>query len=289
MPLRDLFSSKVKKKYITLPAQNEQSDIDAAFMSAFKTCPKCGKPNREEDLDDHYKVCPGCSYHHPLTAGERLWIVADEDSFTELYGEMKTSDPLLFPGYGEKILKAKDETGLEDTVISGIARINGETVVLVIMDGRFMMGSMGSVAGEKITASFERACTEKLPVIIFTASGGARMQEGMLSLMQMAKTSAAAARFHEEGLPYISILTDPTSGGVTASFATQADIIIAEPGALVCFTGPRVIEQTIHQKIPKGFQRSEFLLEHGMIDQIVHRKELKDYLAKLISLHKYRS
>jgi acetyl-CoA carboxylase carboxyl transferase subunit beta len=284
MSLRDLFNPKSRKKYITLPSNTK--DSSAEQVSVIKTCPKCGKPNREDELDTNFKVCPGCSYHYPLTAGERIWITTDENSFSELYSGLKTTDPLAFPGYAERVAKARENTGLEDAVITGTTTINGEKAILGVMDSRFMMGSMGSVVGEKIAAAFEKAIKERVPVVIFTASGGARMQEGMLSLMQMAKTSAAVARFHEEGLLYISVLTDPTTGGVTASFATLADIIIAEPGALVCFTGPRVIEQTIHQKIPKGFQQAEFLLKHGMIDQIVHRRDLKEYLGKLIALHK---
>lgn len=284
MSLRDLFNPKPRKKYITLPAHTKESP--AAQAPTIKTCPKCGKPNRDEDLDNNFKVCPGCSYHYPLTAGERIWITTDENSFSEANKELKTSDPLAFPGYVERVAKAREDTGLEDAVITGITKINGEKAILGVMDSRFMMGSMGSVAGEKIAAAFEKAIKERVPVIFFTASGGARMQEGMLSLMQMAKTSAAVARFHQEGLLYMSVLTHPTTGGVTASFATLADIIIAEPGALVCFTGPRVIEQTIHQKIPEGFQQAEFLLEHGMIDQIVHRRDLKEFLGKMIALHK---
>ncbi|HHV35192.1 MAG TPA: acetyl-CoA carboxylase carboxyltransferase subunit beta [Syntrophomonadaceae bacterium] len=286
MLLKDLFNPKARKKYITLPAHTKDSKDSPEQGPAIKTCPKCGKPNREEDMDNSYKVCLGCSYHYPLTAGERIWIMTDENSFSEFNKGLKTSDPLAFPGYAERVAKAREDTGLDDAVITGTTTINGEKAVLGVMDSGFMMGSMGSVAGEKITAAFENAIKERVPVVFFTASGGARMQEGMLSLMQMAKTSAAVARFHEEGLLYISVLTHPTTGGVTASFATLADIIIAEPGALVCFTGPRVIEQTIHQKIPEGFQKAEFLLEHGMIDKIIHRRDLKEFLGKMMALHR---
>ncbi|MDD2555162.1 MAG: acetyl-CoA carboxylase, carboxyltransferase subunit beta [Syntrophaceticus sp.] len=286
MPLRDLFKPKSRKKYITIPAQVGESPAEQEPQElTLKTCPRCGRRNREEDLDNNYKICPNCSYHYPLTAGERIWLMTDENSFSELQDNYQTADPLSFPGYLEKVEKAREDTGLEDAVVTGITKINGEKVLMGVMDAHFLAGSMGSLAGERVTAAFEKACAEKLPVVLFTASGGARMQEGMLSLMQMAKTSAAVARFHQEGLLYISVLTDPTTGGVTASFATLADIIIAEPGALICFTGPRVIEQTIHQKIPNGFQQAEFLLEHGMIDQIVHRTDLKKLLGNLIALH----
>jgi acetyl-CoA carboxylase carboxyl transferase beta subunit len=293
MILKDLFKQKLRKKYITLPSHAEELAVEADESpteqepqeSMLNSCPKCGRRNQEEDLNNNYKICPKCSYHYPLTAGERIWLITDENSFSELNNNYKTADPLSFPGYLEKVAKAREDTGLEDAVITGVTKINGEKLIMGVMDARFLAGSMGSVAGEKITDAFEKACAERLPVVFFTASGGARMQEGMLSLMQMAKTSAAVARFHQEGLLYISVLTDPTTGGVTASFATLSDIIIAEPGALVCFTGSRVIEQTIHQKIPNGFQQAECLLKHGMIDQIVHRKDLKTLLGKLIALH----
>lgn len=284
MSFKDIFNPKSRKKYITLPPPSEAS---SPHIPGFETCPQCGSHNNEEQLQKSYRVCPGCGYHYPLTAEERIWMIADNNSFLELDDGLMTADPLAFPGYAEKLAKVREETGLEEAIITGKAEINGEKVIMGVMDRRFLMGSMGSVVGEKIVRIFETACAEKLAVVLFTASGGARMQEGMLSLMQMAKTTAAVARFHQEGLLYISVVTDPTTGGVTASFATLADIIIAEPGALVCFTGPRVIEQTIHHKIPEGFQRAEFLLEHGMIDQIVHRKDMKQYLSKMIALHSW--
>lgn len=286
MFLKDLFNPKPRKKYITLPAR--AGDSSPLEVPTVKPCPGCGNRIQEEKLELNLKVCPECGYHHPLTAGERIWIITDENSFTELDSELTSCDPLNFPGYSERLQKAQEETGLKEAVITGTATINGEKIVIGVMDSHFLMGSMGSVVGEKIARAFETARRERLPVIIFTASGGARMQEGMYSLMQMAKTSAAAARFQEEGLLYVAVLTHPTTGGVTASFATLADIIIAEPGSLVCFTGPRVIEQTIRQKLPPGFQKAEFLLEHGMIDKIVHRKEMKDFLGRIIALHRWR-
>ncbi|HHY40782.1 MAG TPA: acetyl-CoA carboxylase carboxyltransferase subunit beta [Syntrophaceticus sp.] len=284
MSFKDIFYPKSRKKYITLPPPSEASNPQ---ITGVETCPQCGSHNSENLLQNSLKVCPGCGYHYPLTAQERIWMIADNNSFSELDDRLMPADPLSFPGYADKLAKVREETGLKEAIITGKAEINGEKVVMGVMDRRFLMGSMGSVVGEKIARVFETACAEKAAVVLFTASGGARMQEGMLSLMQMAKTSAAVARFHQKGLLYISVLTDPTTGGVTASFATLADIIIAEPGALVCFTGPRVIEQTIHHKIPEGFQRAEFLLEHGMIDQIVHRKDLKQYLSKMIALHRW--
>lgn len=287
MFLKDLFNNKPKKKYISLPSPS--GEAPSLEVPAVKACPGCKNRIREEDLDLNIKVCPECGFHHPLTAGERVWLVTDEDSFIELDSGLTTSDPLNFPGYSGKLARAQEKTSLNEAIITGTATINGEKVVLGVMDSHFMMGSMGSVVGEKIVRAFEKAAQESLPVILFTASGGARMQEGIYSLMQMAKTSAAIARFQQEGLLYLAVLTDPTTGGVTASFATLADIIIAEPGALVCFTGPRVIEQTIHQKIPAGFQRTEFLLEHGMIDLIVHRKEMKDLISKIVALHRWEN
>jgi len=284
MSFKDIFNPKTRKKYITLPPPSEASSTQ---ISGAEICPQCGSHNSENLLQNSLKVCPGCGYHYPLTAQERIWMIADNNSFSELDDRLMPADPLSFPGYADKLAKVREETGLKEAIITGKAEINGEKVIVGVMDRRFLMGSMGSVVGEKIARVFETACAEKAAVVLFTASGGARMQEGMLSLMQMAKTSAAVARFHQKGLLYISVLTDPTTGGVTASFATLADIIIAEPGALVCFTGPRVIEQTIHHKIPEGFQRAEFLLEHGMIDQIVHRKDLKQYLSKMIALHRW--
>jgi acetyl-CoA carboxylase carboxyl transferase subunit beta len=283
MQLKDIFNHKPRKRYITLPAQS--NNAPSLNLPVTKRCPQCGGRRREEDLDLTLKVCPDCNYHYPLSAGERLWITADEDSFQEFDAGMTTVDPLAFPGYEEKIAIAQEETCLKEAVVTGQATINGQPVVLGVMEGHFMMGSMGSVVGEKIARAFEQGLERSLPVIIFTASGGARMQEGMYSLMQMAKTSAAAARFAKAGLLYISVLTHPTTGGVTASFATLGDVILTEPGTLVCFTGPRVIEQTIKQKLPEGFQQAEFLLSHGMIDRIVHRQELKDFLSKLVSLH----
>jgi len=233
-------------------------------------------------------VCPECGYHFPLGAWERISLITDEDSFVEFDAGVSSTDPLKFPGYDAKLIQSQELSGLNEAVVTGRASIKGVETVLGVMDSRFMMGSMGSVVGEKIARAFEAARKCRLPVVMFTASGGARMQEGMLSLLQMAKTSAAVKRFSNEGLLYISVLTHPTTRGVTASFATLADIIIAEPGATVGFAGARVIEQTIRQKLPSGFQKSEFLLEHGMVDLVVPRSELKDILHRLLKLHQGR-
>lgn len=247
------------------------------------SCPKCQQSIYHKDLGK-YKTCPNCYYGFRIHARERLeWLV---DTFQEFDTDLETKDPLNFPGYKEKLIKAQQDSKLNDSVLTGIAMIDDVEFALGIMDPYFIMGSMGTVTGEKITRLFERATQKNLPVILFTASGGARMQEGIVSLMQMAKTSSAIARLNEKGLLYISVLTDPTTGGVTASFASLGDIILAEPKALIGFAGPRVIEQTINQKLPEGFQSSEFLLEHGFIDKIVERKDMKHTLAELIRFHK---
>jgi len=281
--LRDVFDRKPKKKYVTLPVHTP--DLPPVEIPAVKRCPQCGNRTREEDLDANLKVCPHCDYHYPLSAGERIWMIADEGSFTEIDQRLTSVDPMAFPGYREKLNAARELTGLPEAVVTGKATINGIPVFLGVMDSRFMMGSMGSAVGEKVARAFERALDEELPLIMFTTSGGARMQEGMLSLMQMAKTSAAVGRFAEKGLLYIAVLTHPTTGGVTASFATLADIILTEPGTMIGFAGPRVIEQTIRQKLPPDFQKAESMLRHGFIDKIVHRKEMKQVLALLLSLH----
>jgi acetyl-CoA carboxylase carboxyl transferase subunit beta len=249
-------------------------------------CESCSEVIFNKNLEENLNVCPKCGYHFALIASARIDLLVDKDTFTEYDKDMVSVDPLGFKGpktYKDKLLADQASTGLKDAVITGEGEINGKKTVVVVTDSRFIMGSMGSVVGEKITRATETATRNKLPLVIVSGSGGgARMYEGMLSLMQMAKTSAALKYYHQAGLPFISILTDPTMGGVMASFAGLGDVIIAEPKALIGFAGPRVIEQTIRQKLPPGFQRSEFLLEHGLIDMIVHRKNLKDTLSKLI-------
>jgi acetyl-CoA carboxylase carboxyl transferase beta subunit len=233
----------------------------------------------------NYKSCDECGNYFKVTAMERFDMVLDCGELVEFDVQVAARDPLGFPGYQDKLKKTQAQTGLLDGVVTGKGKIGGMSVMIGVMDASFFMGSMGTTIGEKLTRLFEQATKEKLPVILFTASGGARMQEGIFSLMQMAKVSAAAARHSEAGLLYITVLTDPTTGGVTASFAMLGDIILAEPGALIGFAGPRVIEQTIGQKLPEGFQRAEFLLQHGFVDQIVPRNKMKQTLAELLKLH----
>ena len=248
-------------------------------------CDNCKEILYKEELHKNLSVCPNCGKHFRLSARRRIKQIADEGTFEEIGKEILTEDPLHFEGYMKKVETLREKTKIEEAVKCGICAIEGQKVVLGVMDGNFLMGSMGRAVGERITLAIETAIKEELPLIMFCVSGGARMQEGIISLMQMAKTSSAIARLNEKGLLYISVLTDPTTGGVTASFASLGDIILAEPKALIGFAGPRVIEQTIKQKLPKGFQSSEFLLEHGFIDKIVERKDMKETLAKLVRLH----
>ena len=249
-------------------------------------CPECQAPAYSKTLKDNCNVCPGCNYHFSLTAPERVSFLLDEGSFEEMDAGLTSVDPLDFKGpktYKEKLDSDRKKTGLTDAVITGHGELDKRKIVIAVTDSRFIMGSMGSVVGERITRAIEYATKNKLPMVIISGSGGgARMYEGAFSLMQMAKTCAALARHHEAGLLYISILTDPTMAGIMASFAGVGDIIMAEPKALIGFTGPRVIEQTIRQKLPEGFQRSEFLLAHGLIDMIVHRKDMKRTIARII-------
>ena len=280
-----------KTKYITVSQQSlkrAEDDLNqkpSIPNGMWVKCEGCGKVLYKSDLDEANKMCNQCGYHFRLTARERIDIIIDKDTFREFDYNMNSDNPIDFKGYEEKIKKMKQQTDINEAVVTGLGRINGSEIVICVMDSHFMMGSMGSVVGEKITRAVEKAIELKLPVIIFTASGGARMQEGMFSLMQMAKVSAAIGKLGKEGLLYISILTDPTTGGVTASFAMLGDIILAEPGTLIGFAGKRVIEQTIRQKLPEGFQKAEFLLEHGFIDKIVPRSELKGTLKKILTIH----
>ncbi len=252
----------------------------------FIKCPRCKTTHFISFLKRAHYVCSKCNYHFRLDAPTRIKFLCDKRSFREFDSNLKSIDPLVFPSYKEKLNIAISKTKQNEAVLTGRCKIDGCDTTMGVMDPRFIMASMGSVVGEKITRQLEYALNEKLPAIIVISSGGARMQEGIFSLMQMAKTSAAVKRLNDAGLPLFTVLTDPTTGGVTASFAMLGDIIIAEPDALIGFAGPRVIQQTIGQKLPKGFQKSEFLLEHGMLDMIVERKELKTVLAKLLKIHK---
>ena len=248
-------------------------------------CPKCGEVLFTKNLDENARVCTACEYHFRISARARLGLLVDENSFEEWDAELLTQDPMGFPGYHDKLVVAQEKSGLMEGVLTGRAMIEGVPVVLAFNEGNFMTGSMGSVVGEKIVRAIERAIEMRLPVVIFSTSGGARMQEGILSLYQMAKTSAALGRLAENHLLYISVLTDPTFGGVTASYASLGDIQIAEPNALIGFTGPRVIKQTMKQELPKGAQTAEFNQEHGLIDLIVGRVQMRSALARLLRYH----
>lgn len=272
-------SAFARSEYKSVP---ERPEVPKGLL---KKCPKCGGAIMTDEVENGYYMCPKCGGYFHMPARCRLEMVADAGTFEEWDTDLVVKNPMDYKGYPEKIAALKEKTGLDEAVMIGCARISGCRAVLGICDGRFLMASMGEAVGEKIARAVERATEERLPVIIFACSGGARMQEGIVSLMQMAKTSAALKRHSDAGLLYISVLTDPTTGGVTASFAMLGDIILAEPGALIGFAGPRVIEQTIRQKLPKGFQRAEFLLEHGFLDAIVERTRLKETLARLLALH----
>lgn len=276
-----------KKNYIRIQfPQNAESNGDEPKIpdGSWIKCSHCGKPIYRKELDE-FKICPNCGGHFRIGARERIEITCDKGSFEEFDANMRPKNPIDYPGYDELIKKAEKKSGLNEGVVTGRCTILGYRVIICIMDSNFIMGSLGSVVGEKITRAFETATREKLPVVVFTTSGGARMQEGIISLMQMAKVSAAVAKHSEEGILYISVLTDPTTGGVTASFASLSDIMLAEPGAVIGFAGKRVIEQTLRQELPEGFQTAEFQLEHGFIDKIVKRPKMKSMLGKILMIH----
>lgn len=250
------------------------------------TCPKCGAESRLSDVQANQMVCPQCEHHYRLSARERIEMITDKNSFCEMFSNISSHDFLEFPKYADKLKSAAETSGENEAVVCGTAKIGGTECCIFVMDSRFIMASMGSAVGERITRTFEYATEHSLPVIGFTASGGARMQEGILSLMQMAKISGAVKMHSNAGNLYIAVLTDPTTGGVTASFAMEADIILAEPKALVGFAGRRVIEQTTKSKLPSNFQTSEFLLVHGFVDKIVKREKQKTIIAELLKQHK---
>lgn len=281
MQLKNMFKKTRKNKYISLHTE-EKPEVPEGLL---RKCNKCGAAILTDEVKKGYYICPKCHGYFRVHAYRRIEMVADDGSFQEWNMEMEAHNPLDFPGYEKKIQGMQEKTKLNEAVVTGEATIHGHRAVLAVCDGRFMMASMGQIVGEKIVRAVERATEERLPVIIFACSGGARMQEGIVSLMQMAKTSAALKRHSDAGLLYVSVLTDPTTGGVTASFAMLGDIILAEPKALIGFAGPRVIEQTIGQKLPQGFQRSEYLVEHGFVDRIVEREELKEVLGQILDVH----
>jgi acetyl-CoA carboxylase carboxyl transferase beta subunit len=249
-------------------------------------CPNCGRTEAKKAVVKNRMVCSGCGYHYKLSARERIALIFDKDSFTELYDEVRSEDPLGFPGYSQKLRAAAASSGETEAVLCGTAAIQGLPCAAFVMEPAFMMASMGSAVGERVTRLFELAALQNLPVVGFTASGGARMQEGILSLMQMAKVSGAVRRHSERGLFYAAVLTDPTTGGVTASFAMLSDIILAEPGATIGFAGRRVIEQAMNSPLPEGFQSAEFQLAHGFVDRIVPRQEQRALLQRLLAMHK---
>mgnify|MGYP000260072435 CR=1 FL=1 len=269
-----------KTNYITVP-RKEQDIPEGMWIK----CDACGELLYKEDVVHNHYSCYKCGKYFRLSTKRRLRMVADKQSFEEWDTGLQTANPLEYPGYPEKLDGLKEKLHVDEAVTTGVCTIKGEKTVIAVCDARFLMGSMGYVVGEKITRAIEYAADKRLPLIIFSASGGARMQEGIFSLMQMAKTSAAIQRFSARGGLYVSVLTHPTTGGVTASFASLGDIMLAEPGALIGFAGPRVIEQTIGEKLPAGFQRSEFQLEHGFVDQVVPRDQLRDTLIRVLQLH----
>ena len=274
-----------RERLMDLKNLRENKSTRRAVKAVAGKCPGCGAAVPKAELAKNLYVCPTCGRHHPIGAYLRLSLLLDPGSFRELDERITAPNALDFPGYDDKLKAIRRSTGLTEAEVSARGRIDGRECVVAVLDSRFFMGSMGAAVGEKVTRAVEHAQKYKLPLIIFSASGGARMQEGILSLMQMAKTSAALERFSQAGGLYISVLTHPTTGGVTASFASLGDIILAEPGALIGFAGPRVIEQTIGQKLPEGFQRSEYLEEHGFVDAIVPRSDMRATLARLLMLH----
>lgn len=279
---KDFFNrSSKKRKYLTVQ-DSKQNEVPAGIMTK---CPKCKKIMYTKELNENLNVCFNCDHHIALPAYKRIEAITDENSFVEFDKGVTSANPLDFPGYQEKIEKDQQKTDLSEAVVTGTAKLDGVQFGVAVMDARFRMGSMGSVVGEKICRIIDYATEHRLPFILFSASGGARMQEGIISLMQMGKTSVSLKRHSDAGLLYISYLTHPTTGGVSASFASVGDINLSEPKALIGFAGRRVIEQTINEKLPDDFQTAEFLLEHGQLDKVVHRKEMKETLAQLLKLH----
>ena len=277
--LKNIFK---KKRYASIPSEKAKQDVPEGLMIK---CTECNKIYYRKEIEKNLNVCPNCDHHHQMNAWERINSLFDEGTFIEWDKHIKTKNPLGFPGYLEKLEKDAEKTGLEEAVVTGKGRIDGRPTAFSVMDASFRMGSMGSVVGEKIARAIEKAKEESIPFIIFTASGGARMQEGVLSLMQMSKTSVAINRFSEAGGLMISVMTHPTTGGVSASFASVGDYNFAEPKALIGFAGRRIIEQTIREKLPEDFQTAEFLLKHGQLDKVIHRHDMKQTLSTLLKVH----
>ncbi len=278
--MRDIFAKK--KKYVQVPSKQLRRDVPDGVMTK---CPKCKAIASTKEVNKNHHVCLRCNYHFPMNAYERIEFLLDKETFIEYDKDIISTNPLSFPEYEEKIKGDMEKTKLNEAVITGEGKLQNYEIVVAVMDSRFRMGSMGSVVGEKIARAVRKAEEKRVPFIIFTASGGARMQEGVLSLMQMAKTSAALKRFSESGGLFISVMTNPTTGGVSASFASLGDYNFAEPGALIGFAGRRIIEQTIGEKLPEDFQTAEFLLECGQLDAVLHRENMKDTLQKIVSMH----
>ena len=279
---KDFFNrGSKKKKYVTVQ-DSKQNDVPTGIMTK---CPNCKKIMYTKELSENLNVCFNCDHHLSLTAYKRIEAISDEGTFKEFDKGMTSANPLDFPGYEEKITKDQEKTGLDEAVVTGTAELGGVESGVAVMDARFRMGSMGSVVGEKICRIIDYCTEHRLPFILFSASGGARMQEGIISLMQMGKTSVSLKRHSDAGLLYISYITNPTTGGVSASFASVGDINLSEPKALIGFAGRRVIEQTINEKLPDDFQTAEFLLEHGQLDKVVHRKEMRSTLETILKMH----
>ncbi len=283
MQIKSIFAKK--KKYAAIPTEKAKQEIPEGLV---EKCHNCSKIFYEKEWKNNLHVCPACGTHHKMTAQQRINSMADEHTFEEWDADIETNNPLDFPEYEQKLKKDQEKTGLKDAVVTGKAKVNGLPTALVVMDPHFRMASMGAVVGEKIARALETAREQELPIIFFTASGGARMQEGMISLMQMGKTSMAVERFNRAGGCMIVVMTNPTTGGVTASFASIGDYHFAEPGALIGFAGRRIIEQTIREKLPDTFQTAEFQLEHGQIDRVVKRSDLKKLLTTILDLHQQK-
>lgn len=280
---KDFFNrNSKKKKYVTVQ-DSKQNDVPEGIMTK---CPNCKKIMYTKELTENLNVCFNCDHHIPLSAYSRIEAISDEGTFNEFDKGMTSANPLNFPGYEEKLEKDQTKTGLNEAVVTGTATLNGIRFGVGVMDSRFRMGSMGSVVGEKICRIVDYCTQHRLPFVLFTASGGARMQEGIISLMQMAKTSVSLEKHSDAGLLFISYMTHPTTGGVSASFASVGDINLAEPKALIGFAGRRVIEQTINEKLPEDFQTAEFLLEHGQLDKVVHRSQMRETLAQTFEMHR---